>query len=584
MQAPTFGDRLRQWARPTSDVPAIAPEAPLFEQVVAHPNPLGMLDWLKRQHPHSMPVGVSRLHEMIYTKPETTLVPVGPARALGGKSASFTVPVLIEHNGPAIVMSLRTDALLTSVAMRSIRGPVYMSNPDGLNVPQGVQEMRWSLVVGAEDLDASVVTCRAFLKSAVVINSSTQNAGEAMHFTEQGGTILGVVCHFAAVTGRDFRWVYELVVTGDLEAYDNVLGVMNYWDDKRPYQMLSGILSMPGDRERGSILTTLNVAMAAYQTQAALRSTDNPNIDPAALIRGDQDEENPWLWFHDERTSGKGAGPTLYLIAGDKPISAAINVAIVTQLIEARHRLYRDDEQNGNAEAHPDVLFCLDEMANMPIPQMPELLAAPGRGCLFTGMLQDFSQLVKWGDLGKSMLTQMQQLIVFRGLRDADTLRLIESLCPTTPTERVMSSGKGDGSMLAASASPERLPGIPTYRIYSGINDDPTTVLYLGADGAPPDWIHIRPYYSDPMLLVTQVRTLRRMAWALEAHDTRRLLPLPNLDRDKSGRALYVAGGHELLSTYQEACEFLPTGVLPPTVSYERPAGSSASEGAGARW
>lgn len=81
-------------------------------------------------------------------------------------------------------------------------------------------------------------------------------------------------------------------------------------------------------------------------------------------------------------------------------------------------------------------------------------------------MLQDFAQLVKWGNLGQSMLTQMQQLVVFRGQRHAETLRLIEALCPTTPTERVMSSGKGDGSMLAASASPERLPGIPTYRVY----------------------------------------------------------------------------------------------------------------------
>lgn len=111
--------------------------------------------------------------------------------------------------------------------------------------------------------------------------------------------------------------------------------------------------------------------------------------------------------------------------------------------------------------------------------------------------------------------------------------------------------------MLGANASPERLPGIPTSQIYSGINDDPTTVLYLGADGAPPDWIHIRPYYSDPMYLNAQVKSLYAMATGLDRNDSRRLLPLPNLDRDRSGRALAAVGGGQLVQMYREAVRLL---------------------------
>lgn len=549
--------KTRRWIQSAHhSAPPPLPPRP-YERIAAHPNPLGMLDWAKRGFPHSMPVGVDRYHRMIYTKSETTWVQIGPARSMGGKSASGTVPGLMEHNGPAVVMSLRTDALNASVALRSLRGPVGMADLDALGVPEAVEEMRWSLLVGAEDLDTSLVTCKAFTKSAIVIASSADSADNANHFTDQGGTVLGVTCHYAAMSGRSFRWVHQLVTTGDLDRYRLILDELAEWSDQRPYELLAGILNMPGDRERGSILTTLNVAMAAYQTEAARRTTDNPNLDPAALVRGDKDEENPWLWVDDPSVPGRGTGPTLYLIRGDQPVAAAINVAIVTQMIEARHKLYRADEKLGDPEAHPDVLFCLDEMANMPIPQLPELLAAPGQGCLFTGMLQDFDQLAKWGTLGPSMLTQMQQITVFRGQRSLQTLRMIEALCSTTPTERIMSSGNGQGSLLGASAAPERLPGIPTHRIYSGINNDPTTVLYLGADGAPPDWIHIRPYYSDPMLLHTQVKTLLQMGQKLRLNDTRRLLPLPNLDRNHTGSALRRAGGEELLAMYQEATRLL---------------------------
>ena len=553
MSESSFGDRLRKWGRRSKQAPAIAPMPPVYEQIANHANPLGMLDWAKRPHAHSMPIGVDRHHQMIYTKPETSIGWIGPARAMGGKSASGTVPSLMEHNGSAAVMSLRTDALNATAAMRSLRGRVSMFDPDGLGVPEGVEEKRWSLLCGAEDLDSALVTGRAFVKSANVIMSSARTASENMHFSEQAGTMLGVADHFSAMVGRSFRFVESLTRAGKLQGYYDILELLSHWGDQRPHDALSGVINMPGDREFGSIQTTLNVAMGAYSTEAALRTTDHPNLVPEDLARGSLHEDNPWLWTADPSTPGKGTGDTLYLIRGDKKVAAAINVAIITQVIEARLALYRADEKAGNADAHPDVLFCLDEMANMPLPQLPELLAAPGRGCLFTGMLQDFSQLSKWGEEGTSMLTQLQQLVVYRGQRVADTLRLIESLCPTTATERVMPSGKGEGSMLAASASPERLPGIPTHRIYSGINTDPTTVLYLGADGAPPDWIHIRPYYSDPMLLHTQVKSLWQMAQGLHRDDPRRLLPLPNLDRDGTGRALLAAGGEPLRGMYRDA-------------------------------
>lgn len=551
-------NKLESWIRSAFPAPEPPPPPLPYERIAAHPNPLGMLAQAKVPYPHSMPIGVDRHHRMLYSKSQTAVGGVGPARALGGKSAAISIPTLLEHDGPAVVMSLRSDALNASVAIRSLRGTVSMFNPDGLTLPDGVEEVRWSPLVGAEDLDTSLSTWRALIKSAVTINASAQNAAENNHFMEQCTILAGVAGHFAAMTGKDYRWVAPLTRSGNLDNFEAIAGVMSYWEDQRAFEMFSGILNMPGDRERGSILTTLNVALSAYQTEAALRSTDNPNFNADHFAIGSKHAENPWLWTDDEKRPGKGTGDTMYLIAGEQPVSAAINVAIVTQIVEARQRLYRDDEQKGDTDEHPDVLFCLDEMANMPLPQLPMLLAAPGRGCLFTGMLQDFSQLSKWGDAGPSMLTQMQQLLIYRGGRVRDTLQLIESLCPTVPIERVMHSGqRSEGGGIGASASPERLPGIPTYRIYSGIDDDPTTVLFLGADGAPPDWIHIRPYYSDPMYLNAQVKSLWQMAHKLYSTDPRRLLPLPDLDVNGTGSAIKRAGGFDLYAKYRDAVRLL---------------------------
>lgn len=422
-------NQFKQWLKPSTKAPAIAPPIPLYETIASHPNPLGMLGWAMRNQPHSMPIGVNRHHQMIFTKPETSVGWIGPARAMGGKSAAGTVPILMTHNGPAAVMSLRPDALTATAAMRSLRGLVMMFDPDGLGIPDGVEEIRWSLLVGAEDLGVAVTTCQEFVASAMVIMSTAQSAAENMHFAKLAGKVLGVLCHFALMTGRDFRWVYDLVVFGELKSFEDVLGLLDNWDDRRPFKLLAGVLNQPGDRELGSIQTTLTNAMGAYDTEDALRTTDSPNLDVASFVRGSLDEENPWLWTSDPGTPGRGTGHTLYLIRGDKPITAAINVAIVTQLIEARYRLYRDDEKAGNPDAHPDVLFCLDEMANMPLPRLPEYLAAPGRGVLMTGMLQDFSQLSKWGDQGPSMLTQIQQLVVLVGRhRDLGVAELVSGL------------------------------------------------------------------------------------------------------------------------------------------------------------
>lgn len=550
-----LGGRYNRWRNEISPPPPPPRATPMYEHIARHPNPRGLANYLTSNAPHTMPVGVDRQHNMIRTKPETSLCWIAPARAMGGKSASGTVPIMIEHNGPVVAASLRMEMFYATAAMRSIYGNIYVIDFDGRGVPVGAEEKRWSVLVGSEDLDRALLICDAWVQSATIINSDGPPSADSAHFTNLASILLAVLVHKAAVECNDFRSVHSIVAAGNKDMLTGILGELAQWPDRRAHDLLAGVLNQPEEREFGSILTTLNTTMRAYSTEAALRTTDNPNLDLAEFVKGDPNAANPYLWHTTPDVPGKGRADTVYINRGPKKYTASIMVAFMTAVIEARRELYQADRLAGTPDAHSDLLIAQDEAANMPLPQLPELLAAPGEGVLITANLQDSTQLVKWGHMGKSMLTQFQQLTVFRGIRDNDLLSLIEGLCPTLALERIVPNhnNSDQGPTLTASASPERLPAITKAQIYSGINDDPTVVLYLGADGKTPDWIHIRPYYADPVLLFMQVATLELLAKWLAPDDPRRLLPLPNLDADGSGRALRAAGGPELLERYHAA-------------------------------
>lgn len=551
-----LGGRYSRWRNEIAPPPPPIRATPQYEFIARHDNPLGLSTHFASGSPHSMPVGVGRNHEMIRTKGETSICWIGPARAEGGKSASGSVPILIEHNGPAVVASLREDMFLSTAMMRSSFGNQLNIDFDGIGIFEGAKEIRWSPLVGAEVFDRCNTTCTAWVQSSALIAADGPVSGDAAHFIDLASKLMTGLVYYAARECLSFRWVHSVISAGDKTHIEEIRDKMAEWtDDPRPYDMLRGVLEQPGENEKGSVFTTLNTAMSAYSTEAALKTTDNPNFDPAEFVKGNKDAPNPYLWHTTPDVPGRGTGDTLYITRGRKARTASIVVALMTAIVEARKDLYNADRRAGNAEAHAPTLVVNDEAANMALPALPEWLAAPGEGVILTLNLQDPSQLAKWGHMGKSMLTQMQQLVVFRGIRDNDFLTLIEGICQTVPVERIVSSvnHNGQGPALTASTSPERLPGITKAQIYSGINNDPATVLYLGSDGAPPDWIHIRPYYADPIMLLMQVRTLEMLAAWLDFDDPRRLLPLPKLDAD-GGRALTKAGGPELLQRYHAAC------------------------------
>src|SRR5690242_17636841 len=102
-------DRSSQWAGPR-DVTGLVMQQPDSRRL-----PLGELTGCGRRPPLlGCPVGGSKLI-------------VGPAG--GGKTARMLVPDLLQHRGPAVVTSVKTDVLWLTLHRRAEQGPIWVLNP-----------------------------------------------------------------------------------------------------------------------------------------------------------------------------------------------------------------------------------------------------------------------------------------------------------------------------------------------------------------------------------------------------------------------------------------------------------------------
>src|SRR4051795_7544436 len=101
-------DRSAQWAG-TRDVRGLAIRQPDSRRL-----PLGQLAVGTRPQMLACPVGGSKLI-------------VGPAG--GGKTARMLVPDLLQHRGPAVVTSVKTDVFWLTLHRRADQGPIWVLNP-----------------------------------------------------------------------------------------------------------------------------------------------------------------------------------------------------------------------------------------------------------------------------------------------------------------------------------------------------------------------------------------------------------------------------------------------------------------------
>ena len=476
-----------------------------------------------------MPLGVLTTDTWAYTSPDTHILALGPPRSIAGKTASLMIPTILTAVGPVVSASTKDDIIAATAIARAHKGQLWCYAPDGqTRIPDGVQQLRWSPVVGAEDWGTALLTAGEMTRAL-----TTEDVRGGGHWKERAADLLAPVLHWAALSGRSMKDTRDAVFGILTPVRDTTMGgTIQAWladhGGQDAASLLGSVLYNAGREELANIASTAARALKGYRMPGAIASTDEPNFDPEAFVRG----------------GVAGRADTIYIISTSRQqeIVAPLVVALLGQIREAAYQVHR--EQRRGAPSVPSTVFALDEMYGLaPLPDLPAMLTDGGsQGLLVAGAVQDLTLIKsRWPKEADSFLTLFGNVMVFPGIRDGKTLEAVSKLIGDYDRE-VETWGRGGGQH-----STRREPKCPPSKVYAGIDEgNPDVLIFLHQKGW--DKLRAMPWWRFdpwPQVLVAYLRRAcsgRVPEWLLfewletrvkppDVLDVLPQLPLPDLDR-----------------------------------------------------
>jgi type IV secretion system protein VirD4 len=199
---------------------------------------------------------------------------VGPSRS--GKTVAAVAGIL-EWEGPAILSSVKTDLLSSTIGWRATKGEVKVYDSLGLTPCAGVG---WSPLVQADTMSGARRSARSLLEA--VADDGTENLGMWKALAEY---LMAGLFWVAANSGRDMATVVEWTLTQDRlrpdapSEFDAIVEELLTHSDPRVARealvALHALLSVweQDERPRSSIYVTAQVGVAA-----TIRSAINARV------------------------------------------------------------------------------------------------------------------------------------------------------------------------------------------------------------------------------------------------------------------------------------------------------------------
>jgi len=376
---------------------------------VAMSRPVADRRWyqLRGRHPHEF--GRYRtLSELIVSRPAPDRVIVGHiarphakiavtgsaqiavlAAPRTGKSSGLVIPAILEHEGPVITTSVRTDVAQHTIDRRRALGRVWVWDPFGETTDT------WDLLQGCEDWEHALLVARWLGHARKVGEGITQD-----YFDEEAEGLVAPYLHAAALTtditaAGVYRWILErddttadeiLADSGAQDARDRLKAVYAYTE-----------------RQRDGIIGTAAVQLKAYGHPAASRTAGRgEGMTPEALFEGPN---------------------TLYIVAG-RDHQQLLAPLVVTMISSLMFSLSERENQAGKG-LWPPALFALDETASIaPLQDLPQMLATSlGAGGRFMTVWHSVAQMRRhFGADAAAEILALSQAKVFMGsITDDDT-------------------------------------------------------------------------------------------------------------------------------------------------------------------
>ncbi len=372
-----------------------------------------------------------------WAQAEQAVLVLGPPRS--GKTSSIVVPTVLGAPGAVVSTSTKPDVLRATAHARAAVGPCLLYDPSGtVEAPSHVQRVHWSPVESCRTWDDALLVARSLVGAArpAIGGRDGAAAGSGDHWNERAEALLAPTLHAAALDGADLTTVLSWV---DRRNAATALGILDRNQATRPGDLLAGIAATD-PREQSGIWSTASGVLAAYRSEAALRSTVAPDFDAGAFC---------------------DSSATLYICATGRHQAVAAPL-VVGLLTDIRAAAYARSATPGAAgptpgDRPPPVVLALDEVANIaPVPDLPGMVSeGAGQGLLTLACLQDLSQArARWGQAADGFLSLFGTTVVLPGIGDVRTLEALSALAgedelPTRSVSAPVASPRGPGAVLS---------------------------------------------------------------------------------------------------------------------------------------
>lgn len=352
----------------------------------------------------------------VWIPKESTLLVLAPPRS--GKTSGTVAPAVIAHDGPVVATGVRDDIMLwTHPWRRHTGGPMWVCEPmrePGRSLPEGVNVVRWSPLLGCTDMVTSRLRAEALF-------AALQDGGPNDTFWRNNGQAL-LSAYLLAAALED----------------GTISDVVRWADRDTDASPVEAIRAVAARYEPG--LDQASLTSAAAQLEAAIAQDPRYKagvtgqvlqaLEPFRLPRVQEMCNVSIADSFDPAEFVKTHG-TIWMLGSDSQQrqSAGVCTALTSALAEAA----RDEARRSpHGRLRPPLLLALDEAVNVaPIPRLDSLLSTGGGSGLQTIVVLQSMAAARnaWGkEMGDALLDFNNAKLVLGGLSDAQDLQDLSSL------------------------------------------------------------------------------------------------------------------------------------------------------------
>jgi type IV secretion system protein VirD4 len=329
-----------------------------------------------------------------------TLV-IAPPRS--GKTSGLVIPAALEHEGPLVTTSVRSDVRDQTIARRQQLGHVFGWDPFGTHTDS------WNPIQGCKNWGHSLQVAR-WLTQAVDLGSG----GNTEYFAQEAQGMIGPLLHAAALSGRTVIDVYNWILEREESEPEAILIANNAYDANR---RLENVYSYT-ERQRDGIIGMAASYLQMYAHPSAQRASHaNGRITPEALF-------------------APGECNTLYVVAG-REYQKLLAPLVVTLLSSMLH--YLSEQENTGFPQKPPALFALDETANIaPLSNLPQILSTSLPSARFITVWHSVAQMhaTYKEDVANALLGLSLAKVFLGSITDQYTIRELTGMLGEETTNR----------------------------------------------------------------------------------------------------------------------------------------------------